>query len=74
MKRVLFLLCLVACSPQAREDFFPPANKRVAQITYVKDTRTNLCFVHNEVTMPNMVSYDVFTNVPCTPEVEALIK
>lgn len=73
MKKIFFLLCLVACSPQAREDIFPPVNKRASQVIYVKDVRTNLCFVHNEVTMPNMASYDIFTNVPCTPEVETII-
>lgn len=38
---------------------------------YIKDKRTNLCFVRNVVyTSPNSF---VYTNVPCTPEVEKLI-
>ena len=72
--KLFFLLCLVACSQQERDNFFPSLNKRAGQITYVKDSRTNLCFVYNEVTNSNLGSYDIFTNVPCTPEVEELIK
>lgn len=39
------------------------------KITYYKDERTGLCFVDNVT----YYGYDVFTNVPCTPEVEKVI-
>ena len=71
--RYLFLLCLLGCTEQSRQEFFPPVEKRVTQITYVQDPRTNLCFVNNEVSNAEIGSSDVFTNVPCTPEVLKLV-
>lgn len=43
--------------------------EEVEQIRYYKDSRTNLCFVVNRTYGDALV----FTNVPCTPEVERLI-
>jgi len=41
-------------------------NTRDYHIHYSKDKRTNLCFAYHELSFNNAV----FTNVPCTPEVE----
>lgn len=69
MKKILMLLCLVGCMPTGPEY----TKQEVQTIEYYKDTRTNLCFVRNVVENSNAFSYNVFTNVPCTPEVERLI-
>lgn len=64
---LLFLLgCGITNTAQTKEE--------AKQLEYYKDTRTNLCFVRNAVENSNGFGYNVFTNVPCTPEVEALIK
>jgi hypothetical protein len=49
---------------------FSTSDEEVKQLEYYKDTRTGLCFVENVT----YYGYDVFANVPCTPEVERLIK
>jgi len=76
MKIILLCLCLVGCNEESREGFrkevFPTVHEEAQRITYVKDTRTNLCFVRNSVLTD--VNSVVFTNVPCTPEVEKLIR
>ena len=46
------------------------ATEEVNEISYYKDERTKLCFAYNRTYGGN----PVFTNVPCTPEVELLIK
>lgn len=77
MKNII-LLCLVlfACNEDSRENFrkeaFPTVQEQALRVTYVKDSRTNLCFVYNSVLTD--VNSVVFTNVPCSPEVERLIK
>lgn len=46
----------------------------IKNISYYKDPRTGLCFVDNEMTTGQLaVTYDIFSYVPCTPEVEKLI-
>lgn len=70
----IVLLCLIACNEQTRREMFPPTEDRANQLTYVKDGRTGLCFVHNSVNNGHGFSEDVFTNVPCTPEVEFIIR
>jgi hypothetical protein len=76
MKKILLCLFLIGCSEGSREEFrkevFPTAHEEAQRIFYVKDARTNLCFVRNSVLTD--VNSVVFTNVPCTPEVEKLIK
>jgi hypothetical protein len=69
---LLLLLCL-GCDEKTKREFFPSAAGRVIQITYTQDARTGLCFAVNSVTNSNGFSDDVFTNVPCTPEVEKLL-
>ncbi len=73
------LLCLtvaslLCCDESTRREYFPPAQDRVQYLDYVKDNRTGLCFTFMSVTNSNGFSSDVFSNVPCTPEVERLLK
>ena len=70
MKKLLVLLCLVGCGMTGPSE----TNKEAQTLEYYKDNRTGLCFVRNTVENSNGFSYNVFTYVPCTPEVEALIK
>lgn len=76
MKKILLCLLVLSCNEGSREDFrkevFPTIQEEAQRITYVKDKRTNLCFVRNSVLTD--VSSVVFTNVPCTSEVEKLIR
>lgn len=44
-------------------------NTRNYHIHYSKDKRTNLCFAYHELGGNNAV----FTNVPCTSEVESIL-
>jgi len=62
--------CLSSCEA-ARAGFFPTIQEKANSITYVKDSRTGLCFVYNTV-LTNVNSV-IMTNVPCTPEVERLL-
>jgi hypothetical protein len=70
---ILITCCLIACDdgPAAVKETPSAENTHYASIyfTYFKDTRTNLCFVSQALGR----TYAVMTNVPCTPEVLALI-
>ena len=68
--KVSSLLLLVACGITNPAE----TKKEIEQIEYYKDSRTNLCFVRSAVENSNAIGYNVFTYVPCTPEVEKLIK
>lgn len=46
------------------------ATEEVNEMGYYKDGRTGLCFAYNRT----YGGHPVFTNVPCTPEVEFLIR
>lgn len=70
MKKLLVLLCLVGCGMTGPAE----TKQEVQSVQYYKDNRTGLCFVRNTVTNSNAFTDNVFCNVPCTPEVEALIK
>jgi hypothetical protein len=77
MKNIYLLIImgtLLSCSKESWADVFPSTAERASQITYVKDSRTNLCYAYNSVNNGHGLSSDVFANVPCTPEVEKLIK
>lgn len=50
------------------------SQEEVEELRYYKDHRTNLCFVHNSVTSSNGFTYDLYTYVPCTSEVEKIIE
>lgn len=76
MKKI-FLLCLTlfACDEETRKQWNPTPQESAQGIRYVKDNRTGLCFVYNNIGMSAQGGGgDVYTNVPCTPEVEKLIK
>lgn len=76
MNKIL-LLCLVlcACDEETRKRLNPTPQEEAQTIHYVKDNRTGLCFVYNSIGMSAQGGGgDVYTNVPCTPEVEKLIK
>ena len=75
MKKILILLVFifVGCNEASAREFFPTKSQEANQITYVKDSRTNLCFAYNSVTNSNGFTDSVLTNVPCTPEVERLL-
>lgn len=64
MKRWLLLLAL-ACEPTGA--------RLGRQGDYFRDRRTNLCFVY-WVTWTQSGTRETATNVPCTPEVESLIR
>lgn len=74
MIRYLLVLVVVlfgvGCE-SVRREVFPTVQEETTKIFYIKDKRTNMCFVRNEV-LTNINS-TIYTYVPCTPEVEALI-
>jgi hypothetical protein len=74
MKYLCILLFLVGCNDQVKKSLLPSETDRVEKLTYHKDSRTGLCFVHNVVYSSTTVNSHIFTEVPCTPEVEKLIK
>lgn len=61
LKGMIISLFLFGCSTPTEE---------INKIRYYKDIRTNLCFVENYT----YAGHIVFANVPCSPEVERLIK
>lgn len=70
MKKIFLLLLLCSCGRLG----LPTPENRVKNISYYKDPRTGLCFVDNEMTAGQVgVTDDIFSYVPCTPEVEKLI-
>jgi hypothetical protein len=75
MKKLLLLLVLVACNrDEARKLVSPTVEDKVVELTYVKDTRTKLCFAVSWVSEYPIGTAYVYSSVPCTPEVERLIK
>lgn len=75
MKTIL-LLCfgLLACNEQTRKEIAPTDSEKAAQVSYYKDPRTNLCFATSYVSEYPFGTATIFANVPCSPEVEKLIK
>jgi hypothetical protein len=71
--KILLVFLVIGCDENTKKEFFPSPAQKANSITYVKDERTQLCFVYNYVTNSSMGSYDIFTNVPCSPEVEKLL-
>lgn len=76
MKKILLCLFLLGCDEPSRESIrkqvSPTIHERAQEIFYTKDERTGLCFAYNSI-LTDVNSY-VFSNVPCTPEVEKLIR
>jgi hypothetical protein len=73
MKKFLLLLALVACDKDSVHEFISP-HDNVANVTYVKDSRTGFCFAVSYVSEYPVGTANIYNNVPCTPEVERLIK
>lgn len=73
------LLALSACDDLRSYGFkqAPPKESVEAReartITYVKDSRTELCFVVNYVSGYPIGGSNIYSNVPCSPAVEALL-
>ena len=77
MKSLLIVCAFILCSCSSKEQrqlewdnsIYNGRISLINDFTYHKDTRTNLCFV--------VAGYgygQTITNVPCSPEVEKLIK
>lgn len=75
MKKILFLSLFLLSCKEIRKELLITGNEEVQSIRYVKDHRTGLCFVFNYVA-PTAYGGGglVFTNVPCSPEVEKLLE
>ncbi len=74
MRFLLLTLLLMGCNERVRQEMFPTPHEKAQGITYVKDQRTGLCFVYNDISMSAQGGGgDVYTYVPCTPEVEKLV-
>lgn len=75
---VLMLLCLTCCCDETKEHakIIDQQNfdmhSYIENVRYCKDIRTGLCFAGCPIYGGAYNS--VLTNVPCTPEVEKLIK
>lgn len=65
MRKIILLTMLFGCRQWTHAD-------TTEIVTYTKDSRTKLCFASKR---PNGLAESFsMTNVPCTPEVERLIK
>ena len=71
-KIVIALLLLVGCATPEEQVRY--SQIKLHSLIYYKDDRTNLCFVDNDVYNHYGSDSHVFANVPCSPEVEVLIK
>ena len=74
MRSILILLCILGCTPPSSENIPSTLSQEVNSINYVKDNRTGLCFAVSYVGEYPIGSSHILSNVPCTPEVEKLIK
>jgi len=75
MKKILLLIGLLGCSEETKHRLFPTPQESAQDILYVKDNRTGLCFVYNGIGgSAQGGGGNVYTNGPCTPEVEGRIK
>jgi hypothetical protein len=68
MKKLV--LAMVACVLVSGCNNYSPQEQKKIHIHYIKDERTGLCFAGGNW------NYDgaLFTNVPCTPEVERMLE
>ena len=70
----LFVLCALAlfgCDHGGVNNF--SRSEEITTFSYTKDARTGLCFITSPVSV-DLFTYRVYSNVPCTPEVEKLIE
>ncbi len=80
---ILLLLSLFGCTPETQEEKIQRklavGTVKVNSVAYYKDSRTNLCFAFawgggTFISGGNgSTGGPVFTNVPCTPEVEKMV-
>jgi hypothetical protein len=73
MKKLLglLLLCLIGCdNNQIEKNRVIEIQDSMTHLRYCKDVRTGLCFAGCRLGY----QYSVLALVPCSPEVEALIK
>lgn len=74
MKTIIVLaLCLLACDEQTRKELAPTASEEANKIVYYRDSRTGLCYAASFVGEYPFGTATVFSNVPCSPEVEKLL-
>lgn len=72
MRYLLFGLLLCACNSPTNVKVYE--NKEVNNLSYYKDNQTGLCFISSTVHSYPIGTDTIYSNVPCTPEVEKLIK
>ena len=65
----LFALCSCDQDPEADKKMIKDHFNQVTEFYYLKDPRTNLCFISNSLNFTNAL----LSNVPCTPEVISLL-
>ena len=71
MKYIILLsILLIGCETLTQQGIENERALIKTELSYYKDTRTGLCFAGLGVGGPAQT----ITNVPCTPEVEKLIK
>ena len=74
MRKLLFLFLLSGCSPETN---LAPEGLEELNVYYIKDKRTNLIFAYGwkeRWYQTSVVGGAMLTNVPCTKEVEVLLK
>ena len=69
-----FTIHFIGCSDAQREQVAPTPSQEAQHVTYLKDGRTGLCFATSYVSEYPFGTATIFANVPCSPEVEKLIK
>lgn len=77
MKKFLLVFLLLGCDSPKEKSATPSPSweaKQAEHIVYVKDSRTNLCFTMSTVSEYPLGTAVIFSNVPCTPGVEELIR
>ena len=76
MKTIILMCCLglLSCTQSQREQIAPTPSQEAQHISYLLDSRTNLCFAVSYVSEYPVGTATIFANVPCTPEVIRLIK
>jgi len=70
MKNILYLVIICAVVLGCHSTKESQKRPLLHTLTYYKDPRTNLCFAGALVWHPA----GLLTNVPCTPQVEELVK
>lgn len=66
MEKLLFVLTLLFVGCEVNE----PTKDNKVEFRYVKDDKTNLCFIDNYTNNGHLSVFHIYSNVPCTPEVE----